>query len=64
MSSEKPATPEPEWVRRKRRALLFGEVLPEQTSDDRPDQETGRGRPGDSAGDAWLREQVPPHHGD
>ncbi len=54
---------EPDWVRRKRRALLFGELLPEQTSDDRLEPETGRGQSGDSASDAWLREQVPPHHG-
>lgn len=54
---------EPEWVRRKRRAELFGDVLPDQTSDDRADRETGARRTGESASDAWLREQVPPHHG-
>ena len=26
---------EPEWVRRKRLAAVFGDVLPDQTSDDR-----------------------------
>ena len=45
--------------RRRRLAEVFGEVLPEQTSDDR-----------DPSGDEhaegheeWLRRQVPPHHG-
>ena len=54
------SAPEPEWVRRKRRALLLGELLPEQTSDDR---EPRGASPQESAGDRWLREQVPPHHG-
>jgi hypothetical protein len=46
-------------ARRKRRAQVFGEVLPEATSDDRGDAW------GDREGDAeeWLRRQVPPHHG-
>jgi hypothetical protein len=44
-------------ARARRLAEVFGDVLPEQTSDDRdPDEPTG-----DS--DAWLRAQVPPHHG-
>jgi hypothetical protein len=52
---------EPEWVRRKRLAAVFGDVLPEQTSDDRsagsrPDAAGGKG-------DDWYRDQVPPHHG-
>lgn len=42
--------------RRRRLAAVFGDVLPEQTSDDRPDSP----EPGT---DAWLRAQVPPHHG-
>ena len=47
-----------DWERRKRRAEVFGDVLPETTSDERDDapaQEKGT--------DRWLREQVPPHHG-
>jgi hypothetical protein len=49
--------PEPEWVRRKRLADVFGDVLPDQTSDDRaPSQRDGKG-------DEWYRHQVPPHHG-
>ncbi|MDF9716428.1 hypothetical protein [Nocardioides sp. ChNu-99] len=53
-----PETPE---QRRRRLAAVFGETLPEQTSDDRDDRE-GPGA-GEAAGDAWLRAQVPPHHG-
>jgi hypothetical protein len=36
------------------------DILPEQTSDD---VESGDVRDG-SDHDAWLRDQVPPHHGD
>lgn len=54
MSDQKPV--EPEWVKRRRLAAIFGDVLPEGTSDDRDDRrQTG-------AGDRWLQEQVPPHH--
>ena len=45
-----------EAARRRRRAEVFGEVLPDATTDDRP--ETGEGR-----SDDWWRGQVPPHHG-
>jgi hypothetical protein len=56
-------SPEPaeenEWQRRRRLAAVFGDVLPETTSDER-DAET----PSDEdAQDRWLRGQVPPHHG-
>lgn len=47
-----------ELARRRRRAAVFGEVLPAATTDDRG--ETWGDRPG---GDDWLRSQVPPHHG-
>ena len=63
--SDKPATPEsdsttPEsdWERKRRLAAVFGDVLPETTSDERdgePDEKP--------SGDAWLKAQVPPHHG-
>ena len=50
---------EPEWVRRKRLAAVFGDVLPDETSDDRaPASKRGEG-----LGDDWYHEQVPPHHG-
>ena len=55
-----PAEAEPDWVRRKRLAAVFGDVLPEQTSDDAPSAGTD-GR--DGKGDEWYRDQVPPHHG-
>jgi hypothetical protein len=45
--------------RRRRRARVFGEVLPEGTSDDRGGGWGDRDRPADE----WLRGQVPPHHG-
>ena len=45
--------------RRARLAEVFGDVLPESTSDDRDDDVRRDG----SAADAWLRAQVPPHHG-
>jgi len=44
-----------EAERRRRRAAVFGEVLPETTSDE-------RGEPAGDASDDWLRQQVPPHH--
>lgn len=47
-----------ERLRRKRRlAEIFGDVLPESTSDDRAEHERG-GDPG-----RWYRENTPPHHG-
>ena len=46
-------------ARRRRLAEVFGDDLPEQTSDDLDDPRERRGD-----GDEWLRRQVPPHHGD
>jgi hypothetical protein len=65
MSEGKPETdpetdPQTDWERRKRLAEVFGDVLPETTRDERDDESTGR-REDDT--DAWLRAQVPPHHG-
>lgn len=63
MSPDEP-TPDPDWVRRRRLALVFGDVLPDQTKD-----ELSEGVPTRSdadragKGDDWYREQVPPHHG-
>ena len=48
-----------EWVRRRRLAEVFGDVLPETTSDDRDEPAAKE----ESSQDAWLRAQVPPHHG-
>jgi len=52
--------PEADWERRRRLAEVFGDALPETTRDERDDETT---REGGDAGDAWLRAQVPPHHG-
>ena len=51
--------PESDWERRKRLAEVFGDTLPDTTSDERDDTAPEK----DSASDRWLREQVPPHHG-
>jgi hypothetical protein len=50
---------ESDEARRRRIAAVFGEVLPDTTSDERE-----AGGPDDRGdGDSWLRAQVPPHHG-
>jgi hypothetical protein len=51
--------------RRRRRARVFGEVLPDRTRDERGDDGSGAGRGGgsDDPSEEWLRRQVPPHHG-
>jgi hypothetical protein len=51
-------TPEEEWERRKRRAEVFGDALPDTTRDERDDAPAE-----EKSNDRWLREQVPPHHG-
>lgn len=48
-----------EAARRRRLAEVFGDVLPETTSDERDPEAPTR----ESADEAWLRAQVPPHHG-
>jgi hypothetical protein len=60
--SDAPSDPQAERElreRRRRLAEVFGEELPEQTSDDR-DAPSGEGEAGH---EEWLRRQVPPHHG-
>ena len=52
-------TEEPDWQRRRRLAAVFGDVLPETTSDEQEPSPSAD----DDAQDAWLRRQVPPHHG-
>ena len=52
---EKPEDPQ---VRRRRLAEVFGDVLPDQTSDDADEPDS---KPDGT--DEWLRRQVPPHHG-
>ena len=48
--------------RRRRLAEIFGEVLPEQTSDDAAGGREDR-RTEEQAQEDWLKRQVPPHHG-
>ena len=51
-------TPQERAARKQRLAEVFGDVLPEQTRDD---QATEGGDSGSN--ERWLKEQVPPHHG-
>ncbi len=46
--------------RRRRLDAIFGDTLPETTRDER---EPGPDPAESERGDAWLRAQVPPHHG-
>lgn len=59
MTESTDLTPEQRAERRRRLAEVFGDVLPEQTSDD---AETRDGA-GEAASEEWLKRQVPPHHG-
>lgn len=65
-ATDEPARPLTEAERLRRRAVVFGDVLPDATSDERVGVggSTGRG-PGevDDETDEWLRGEVPPHHG-
>jgi hypothetical protein len=47
-----------EAARKRRLDEVFGDVLPETTSDERDDRD-----PSAESSDRWLRAQVPPHHG-
>jgi hypothetical protein len=51
---------ETDWERRRRLAEVFGDALPETTKDERDDESRSQR---ESGTDAWLRAQVPPHHG-
>ena len=58
------AEPEPDWKRRRRLAAVFGDVLPDTTSDERDaDLDRAAAQSGETASEAWLKRQVPPHHG-
>ncbi len=54
-------TPRDEVERKRRLAEVFGDVLPETTSDEREQQSDAAD---ESARDAWYRDPVPPHHGE
>ena len=45
--------------RRRRLAAVFGDVLPDTTTDERDAEEPEAGR----SDEDWLKSQVPPHHG-
>ena len=51
---------EAEAQRKRRLAEVFGDVLPDTTSDERDPESAETDEP---ARDAWYRDQVPPHHG-
>ena len=52
--------PGDETERKRKLDEVFGDVLPETTSDERdPDEGSD-----DKSRDTWFRDQVPPHHGD
>lgn len=58
MSETPDPTPETEWQRKRRLAAVFGDVLPDTTSDER---EPGASPDGNRS-EEWLKAQVPPHH--
>jgi hypothetical protein len=58
MTAAEPLTPEEREARKRRLAEVFGDVLPDQTSDDTAEPESTTDR-----SEEWLRRQVPPHHG-
>lgn len=45
--------------RRRLRAKVFGDTLPETTTDEARDEESADAQ----LSDEWLKRQVPPHHG-
>jgi hypothetical protein len=57
---EPESQPEPEWVRRRRLAAVFGDVLPDTTTDERDPTDGGNA---ETPGETGLKQQVPPHHG-
>lgn len=60
MSDDRPAAePETREQRKRRLAAVFGDVLPDTTSDERDPEAPEAG----SASEEWLKAQVPPHHG-
>ncbi|MGA8256101.1 MAG: hypothetical protein WB767_05935 [Nocardioides sp.] len=52
--------PETPAERRRRLERIFGDVLPDTTSDERDPEGGDRS---EDASEAWLKAQVPPHHG-
>ncbi len=54
---------ETDWQRRRRLAAVFGDTLPETTSDEREPGTAPAADGREDPSEAWLRSQVPPHHG-
>lgn len=61
MSGPTSGAPEPDWKRKQRLAAIFGDSLPEITSDEKDDAAPASA--GEPTSEKWLKEQVPPHHG-
>lgn len=57
------STSQAEWRRRRRLAEVFGDTLPDTTSDERDDPAPSADSAEETPQDRWLRSQVPPHHG-
>jgi hypothetical protein len=51
---------EADEARRRRLAEVFGDVLPDTTSDERDPESADTSS---TTRDEWYRDQVPPHHG-
>lgn len=62
MTTRRTPSEESDWQRRRRLAEVFGDALPDTTSDER-EPDPGEGAAAEDKTDAWLRDQVPPHHG-
>jgi hypothetical protein len=63
MTDQPRTADESDWERRRRLAAVFGDVLPETTKDERDPEDTAARRSGEDPAEAWLKAQVPPHHG-
>jgi hypothetical protein len=50
-------------AQRRKLAEIFGDVLPDQTSDDAEASGGADRRSAEKAQEDWLKSQVPPHHG-
>ena len=64
MSADAPRKDARDEARRRRRlAEIFGDVIPEQTTDDTGEDAGAGRRTEEQVQEDWLKSQVPPHHG-
>ena len=63
MTDSERSSAEKERARRRRLAEVFGDVLPEQTSDEQASDGRAASGPADRGSERWYRENRPPHHG-